>query len=132
MRQAVLPILSRLNGTKVLIKGNHDIYKLKHYTPYFKDIRGCCVKGKIIMTHIPIHPDSKGKWELNIHGHLHARRVMEDVEIDCHDHSRFERRVDPFYFCVSAENINYRPISYDEILKFNKSEKATSTNNSVN
>jgi calcineurin-like phosphoesterase family protein len=25
--------------------------------------------------------------------------------------------IDPFYFCVSVENIDYRPIAYEEILK---------------
>ena len=34
-----LQVLNRLNGDKVLIKGNHDIYKLSDYTPYFRDIR---------------------------------------------------------------------------------------------
>ena len=29
----------KLNGRKVLLKGNHDIFKLKDYLPYFDDIR---------------------------------------------------------------------------------------------
>ena len=35
-----LAILDRLNGDKVLIKGNHDIFKLSDYVKYFRDIRG--------------------------------------------------------------------------------------------
>ena len=35
-----LDILDRLNGRKILIKGNHDIFKAKDYLEYFKDIRG--------------------------------------------------------------------------------------------
>ncbi len=34
-----LKILDQLNGRKILVKGNHDIFKLKDYIPYFADIR---------------------------------------------------------------------------------------------
>lgn len=33
-----LKILDRLHGHKVLIKGNHDIFKLEDYTKYFYEI----------------------------------------------------------------------------------------------
>ena len=34
-----LHLLGRLNGRLVLVKGNHDIFKLKDYLPYFDDIQ---------------------------------------------------------------------------------------------
>jgi len=40
MNSKSLDLLYNLNGTKILIKGNHDIQALKYYTPHFKDIRG--------------------------------------------------------------------------------------------
>lgn len=97
-----LPILDRLNGSKVLIKGNHDIFKLKEYLPYFDDIRAYNVLGKhrIIMSHIPIHPDSKGRFAGNIHGHLHSN-VLDD----------------PWYYNVSVEQIGFKPILLDEVVK---------------
>lgn len=113
INKKALNILSRLNGTKVLIKGNHDIYKLKDYTPYFKDIRAYHVMDKIIMSHIPVHPDSQGRFRANIHGHLHSRRVMK--ELPGYYGGRIEE-IDPFYFCVSVEQTDYRPIGYEEIL----------------
>ena len=98
-----LDCLARLNGDKILIRGNHDIYKLKDYAKYFRDIRGYHVLDQMIFSHIPVHPDSKGRFKANIHGHLHARRVMMDGAID------------PYYYCVSVENIDYRPINFEEI-----------------
>lgn len=95
-----LPILNRLNGEKVLIKGNHDIFKLREYLPYFEDIRSYVVSQKIIMSHIPIHPDSKGRFIANVHGHLHHRKLE-----------------DPWYFNACVEHTNYQPILFDKILE---------------
>lgn len=91
-------ILKRLNGTKVLIKGNHDGFKLSQYSKYFKDVRGSHVLDKFVLTHIPIHPESIARWKANIHGHLHANSLK-----------------DPKYFNVSVEQINYKPIDFEEI-----------------
>lgn len=102
MRNAV----SRLKGRKVLVKGNHD--PDKHRTMYnelFDDIRGYVVKKGFIMSHIPIHPGSLSRWELNIHGHLHANEVLLP-----------NSRPDSRYFNASVERTDFRPILLDEIL----------------
>lgn len=91
-------ILSALNGTKILIKGNHDGAKLSQYAQHFKDVRGSHVLDKFILTHIPIHPDSLSRWKCNIHGHVHTNTYK-----------------DKRYYNVSVENINFRPISFDVI-----------------
>ena len=100
-----LATLRRLNGDKVLIKGNHDIFKLQDYLPHFRDIRGYHVMNNIILSHVPVHPESSGRFRANIHGHLHQRRVLKDGEID------------PFYFNVSVEQTDFRPILFEEVLK---------------
>lgn len=100
-----LSILRRLNGDKVLIKGNHDIFKLSDYTQHFRDIRGYHVMNNIILSHIPVHPDSAGRFRANIHGHLHQRRLLKDGVID------------PFYFNVSVEQTDFKPILFEEVLK---------------
>lgn len=101
-----LPILDRLNGEKVLIRGNHDLEKASVYLKYFKDIRGSHQFDGILITHIPVHPGSLARWGFNVHGHLHTNRVMLDDSID------------PRYFNVSVEQINYTPISLEEIKKY--------------
>lgn len=102
-----LEILDRLNGEKVLVKGNHDLCKSAKYLKYFKDIRGTHQFSGIIASHIPIHPDSLGRWGLNVHGHLHHRVVcLPDGTTP-----------DPRYYNVSMERINYTPISLEEIKK---------------
>ncbi len=98
-----LKTLALLNGDKVLIKGNHDIFKLNEYTEFFRDIRGYHVLNGMILSHIPIHEESIARFGVNIHGHLHYNRVKKNGEID------------PRYFNVSVEQINYTPISIDEL-----------------
>lgn len=109
-----LNILHRLNGEKVLIKGNHDKQNLSRYATYFKDVRGSHQFDGMLLTHIPVHPDSLGRWGFNVHGHTHHRRVTVDVD----DVAGYRREPDPRYFCVSVECINYTPISLEEVKKF--------------
>lgn len=91
-------IMPRLNGTKVLIKGNHDNLKLHQYAQYFKDVRAYHILDKFLLSHIPIHIDSRERWRANIHGHLH-NNIIDD----------------PKYINVSVERINYTPIDFEEI-----------------
>lgn len=100
-----LAVLDRLNGDKVLIKGNHDIFKLNDYTKYFRDIRGYHVMSGLILSHVPIHRDSIERFGCNVHGHLHYRRVLINGEIDSK------------YFNVSVECIDYAPILLEDLKK---------------
>mgnify|MGYP001568131069 CR=1 FL=1 len=95
---ALSKILERLNGTKILIKGNHDNFKLSQYQQYFKDIRASHTLDKFVLSHIPIHPDSLSRWRGNIHGHLH-------------EYSLEDKR----YINICVEKINYTPINFEEI-----------------
>ena len=113
-----LHILGRLNGDKVLIRGNHDIFKLEDYTPYFKDIRGYDVKNGMIFSHVPVHPESLARFGCNIHGHLHANRVMKISGVNTKTGEfKFSDEIDPRYFNVSVEQIDFAPISLEELYK---------------
>lgn len=101
---AHLELVGRLNGTKVLIKGNHDDLKASQYLQYFKDIRACSILDKFLLTHIPIHPESLSRWKANIHGHLHSN-VVKDLT----------GQPDSRYINVSMEQINFTPIPFETI-----------------
>jgi calcineurin-like phosphoesterase family protein len=104
-------IAPRLNGDKVLIKGNHDVLKLSQYTQYFRDIRAYHVMDKILLAHIPVHPESLGRWKGQIHGHLHSNTVQEPV----HEYGNVVcMRDDPRYMNVCMEKINYTPLPFEE------------------
>ena len=102
---------TELHGKKILIKGNHDIYEMKEYAKYFKDIRGTHrLENGILMSHIPVHPSTFGKaHKVNVHGHIHDKRVMEFKP------DNLGYTVDPRYFCVSCEHINYTPMELGAI-----------------
>lgn len=101
-----LNILSRLNGDKVLIKGNHDIFKLTDYTEHFRDIRAYHVMNGCILSHIPISKDSIARFGTNIHGHLHGNRVLKE-----------DGTIDPDYFCVCVEHTDFKPILFEEVVQ---------------
>lgn len=103
-----LHLVGRMNGRKVLIKGNHDTLKLSQYAEYFDDIRACHALDKMVLTHIPIHTDSLGRFTTNVHGHLHSNRVMR----------AFGTKPDERYYNVSMECLDdYTPISLEELKK---------------
>lgn len=115
MHRRNVHLVSRLNGRLVLVKGNHDIFKIKDYLKYFDDIRAYVVQkdqdgNKVILSHIPIHPESLGRFGTNIHGHLHYQRVLSE-------HNLHGPRPDPRYICVSLEHTNYSPIEIHQALK---------------
>jgi calcineurin-like phosphoesterase family protein len=115
INRRAFPTLARLNGEKVLIKGNHDLFRLEEYTPYFKDIRACHPLDGFLMTHIPIHEASLGRWKGNWHGHLHSDVVMEDCGEDWCDETVYV--VDKRYMCLSVEQTNFTPISFEDAKK---------------
>ena len=113
-----LQILDRLNGDKVLIKGNHDIFPLKDYVKYFRDIRAYHVMNGCILSHIPVHKDSIARFGANIHGHTHGNRVrkLRGVNVKTGE-LLYSDVIDPSYFCVCVEQTDFRPISFEDVMK---------------
>lgn len=103
--------VGRMKGRKVLVPGNHEPPKMRKYFDLFDDVRGYVVKKGFVMSHIPIHVQSLGRWGLNIHGHLHNNEVKLDPEYD-EDSPLPDLR----YYCACVERTNFRPKLLDEIL----------------
>ena len=113
-----LTILKRLNGDKVLIRGNHDIFKLADYTEHFRDIRGYHVMNGLILSHVPVHTDSLARFGCNIHGHLHANRVMKARGVDAKTGEiLYSKEIDSRYTNVSVEQIDFAPILFEDLQK---------------
>tara|TARA_R110000868_G_scaffold396963_2_gene669407 strand:+ start:563 stop:1162 length:600 start_codon:yes stop_codon:yes gene_type:complete len=118
-KKALDAVMPRLNGDKVLIRGNHDIYKLKDYSKYFRDVRGYHIQDGMILSHIPIHPDSLGRFGTNIHGHLHEKRVRKakGINYPTGEIIYSETEIDPRYHCVCVEQTDFAPILFEDVIK---------------
>ena len=117
INRKALKTLSRLNGDKVLIRGNHDIFRDDEYREYFRELRAYHVMNGMILSHIPIHSDSLARFGTNIHGHLHANRVMAETW------GKYE--IDPRYHCVCVEQTDFAPILFEDVIKRIKEEGGT-------
>ena len=107
-----LGIMRRLNGDKVLIRGNHDIFRDEEYREHFRELRAYHVVEGMIFSHIPIHEESLGRFGVNVHGHLHANRVMMQpvgkygVPV-----------IDNRYHNVCVETTDFAPILFEDVKK---------------
>lgn len=116
INRKALSIMHRLNGDKVLIKGNHDIFKMDDYTPHFREIRAYHVMNGMILSHIPMHDAQMRRFGTNIHGHLHSNRVMKANGFDKKTGTvTYGNQIDPRYHCVCVEQTDFRPILFEEV-----------------
>ena len=92
--------LDRLNGRKIVALGNHDkIQDVPELLKYVEKVGGAIDYKGFLLTHVPIHESELQFCRGNIHGHTHERLIDN-----------------PKYFNVSAEAIDYRPKTIDELL----------------
>ena len=116
INRKALKTLGRLNGDKVLIRGNHDIFRDDEYRQYFRELRAYHVMNGMILSHIPIHSESLGRFGVNIHGHLHSNRVQ------IRGFNGKPMGIDNRYHCVCVEQTDFRPILFEDVIKRIKEE----------
>jgi len=113
-----LSTLARLNGDKVLIRGNHDIFRDEEYRLYFRELRAYHVMNGMILSHIPVHEASLGRFGVNIHGHLHTNRVKKARGIDAKTGATlYSTENDVRYHCVCVEQTDFTPILFEDVIK---------------
>ena len=118
INRKALKTLARLNGDKVLIKGNHDIFRIEDYTTYFREIRAYHILNGLILSHIPVHPESLGRFGTNVHGHLHTNRVKKIVGVNAKTGEfKYSTENDVRYHCVCVEQTDFKPISLEDVVK---------------
>ena len=114
-----LELVKRMNGRKILIRGNHDIFGDElYYDAGFEQIHGVRVfVDKFILSHIPLHPDCvTERFRVNVHGHLHANQVMRTRANIVHGTMLGQAtEPDPRYLCVCVEQTNFTPLHFDEV-----------------
>ena len=92
-----LEFMDKMKGSKILLPGNHDNFKLEEYQKYFYKIIGFSKYKDYWLSHCPIHTDElRGRF--NIHGHVHQRSIKD-------------RR----YINVGVEILNGVPIEFNKI-----------------
>jgi len=119
INRKAMKTLWRLNGDKVLIRGNHDIFPDDEYRQHFRELRAYHVMNGMILSHIPIHSESLSRFGTNIHGHLHSNRVM------IRGFNGKPMGIDNRYHCVCVEQTDFRPILFEDVIKRIKEEGGT-------
>jgi calcineurin-like phosphoesterase family protein len=126
INRKALATLSRLNGDKVLIRGNHDIFRDDEYRQYFRELRAYHVMNGMILSHIPVHAESLGRFGVNIHGHLHANRVRKARGVDARTGEvLYGNDIDTRYHCVCVEQTDYAPILFEDVIRRIEAEGGT-------
>lgn len=99
-------LISRLQGQKRLIVGNHDDIPWLSKGGWFKKVTMWKVmpEFRVLLTHVPIHEDSIHErivvsGGLNIHGHIHEKPSPKGP-----------------YKCVCVEHTNYTPVNLEEVI----------------
>jgi calcineurin-like phosphoesterase family protein len=105
--EIITQLLSRLNGKKSLIMGNHDTRKPKDYiacgfeTAIKKPVM---VEPGILLMHEPYEdPSLIAPNYLYFFGHVHDKPCLMDYYPNCR--------------CVSVERIDYTPVDFDALVK---------------
>lgn len=102
-KDKIIEIGNKLHGRKTLILGNHDQASIKtYYEAGFEIVSKYPIvfDNFAIISHEPLFTNSNSPY-VNIFAHVHDDKNYKDVS-SCG-------------FCVSAERINYQPISYEVI-----------------
>ena len=101
MHRDHIKTVGRCHGHLRLVRGNHDDHAIKHYLEFFDEVHAVRVLDGMLLSHIPIHPESLGKFLGNVHGHVHNNVPA--------------LHFGPRYYNVSVEVIDYTPVPLEVV-----------------
>lgn len=99
--EEVKNIKNKLNGTIILLKGNHDHKTIRKAG--FLVIKGILEIEDLIFSHSPLPKEEIPKGFTNIHGHIHEKESIRGIN-------------------VSVEKTNYEPLELEELKKLAKNK----------
>ena len=98
-------VLGRLRGKKLLVKGNHDTQSCEYYRKAgFEQVYDLPViyRNFWILSHEALYVNRNMPYA-NLFGHVHLNPIVRDYSSQ--------------HYCVSAERIDYTPVSFDRIME---------------
>jgi len=101
----VSEIIQQLNGTKILVMGNHDSKNIKYYQDMgFKEVYKYPIVYKefFILSHEPPTYFNENCPYFYIYGHVHSTDMYKTVTKNS--------------ACVSVERWDYKPVSMDTLM----------------
>lgn len=110
-KDMVSAMVSRLNGYKILVLGNHDRKSISWWERVgFDEVyKSPLTVDDYIFSHYPL-PQSQTMFsrKVNVHGHLHSRFI----------------RTDNKHVCVCVDYTDFFPISFSSLPKLHKKQAA--------
>ena len=103
MTREGLAACKELRGNKMLVRGNHDVYRTKDYLEVFNEVYGIRTYKGFWISHAPIHPNEL-RGRKNIHGHVHQNIITNGYG------ERDER-----YISVCVESTDGAPVLFTDI-----------------
>ena len=101
--QDVKSLVERLNGRKILLRGNHD-FKIGVNTwkeiGFLEVYKKKIILDNLLLTHAPT--EEVGENQINVFGHIHDKPLDE----------RFNKKN---HICVSCDVVDYIPVSISKI-----------------
>ncbi|MCQ2433322.1 MAG: metallophosphoesterase [Clostridia bacterium] len=98
-------LLARLNGTKFLVRGNHETKPNAYYRQAgFAEVydHPILYDGFWLLSHEPLYVCENMPYA-NLFGHVHASPLYRDFS--------------PHHFCVCVERCDFKPVSFETLKK---------------
>ena len=121
-------VVEKLNGSKILVPGNHDTMEtcnVFHWAPNCSVVfeGKCGIYGHdFLLSHIPVHPDELDTFGYvgNIHGHIHKPMPEGGYNPTWPSPVAWDRpgKSEMCYYNVNVEACHYTPVESRKIFKY--------------